>query len=148
MSITREVPNTIVLGGPVTVVNDLAATEQITPGMLIERTDVAGVAKFKKHAGQGLEGSIYATEQSMLNLTVDDVYAAADLVEAAVGAPGATIWALVASGANVAAGAKLCSGGNGLLEAVGGGDLTIAVVLEATDNSAGPGNARIKVEVV
>lgn len=148
--ITKYPPNTIYLGGAAAgervQVGDLAASEVITPGMLIERFNNAGAVKFRKHSGAGLAGAIYATEQSMLNKTVDDNYAAGDLVEATVCSAGTTIWAFIASGANIAAGDKLGSAGNGKLQPVGAG-VAIAVAMENKNNAAGPGDARIRIEV-
>lgn len=149
MSITKYPPNTVLLaGGPQpTIVNDIVASEAITPGMLIERFSDSGTPKFRKNATSGANGSTYAIEQSMLNRGVDDAYAAGDLVEAFVGKAGDTVWALVPSGTNVQAGAKMQADGAGLLIAVGAG-LVIARALEDTDNSAGPANMRCKVEIV
>lgn len=149
MSITsmKYPPNTIFLGGGHrTQVNDLAASETITPGMLIERFNAAGVIRFKKHATAGQMCHTIATDQSMMNLGVDSAYAANDLVEASVLGPGATFWGLIASGANIAAGDMLASAGNGKLQAVGGGTPTFKAI-ENKNNSAGPGDARIRVEV-
>ena len=50
MSITRNDPGTVYLGGPRMVVNDLAASEAITPGMLVEKFNNAGVWRVKKHS--------------------------------------------------------------------------------------------------
>lgn len=147
MAITKYPPNTVWLGGPRTEVGDLSAGEVITPGMLVERYNNAGVIRFRKHSGAGLAGSIFATEQSMLNKGVDDTYAVGDLMEVTVGAPGTTFWGLIASGANIAAGDKLASAGNGLLGAVGGG-IAVAIAIESKNNTAGPANARIRVECV
>lgn len=143
---TKYPPNTIMLGGEFTEVGDLAAGVAITPGMLIERYAVGTVPTFRPHTNADSEGSIYAMEQSMMNLGVDVPYAIGDLVQAAVARPGTTVWAIVASGANVAAGAKLSSAGNGKLKA--GTTKAIAVAVESKDNSAGPGDARIRVEVL
>jgi len=145
MAITRQSPNTVHLGGPVTVVNDLAASEAITPGHLIERFNSSGTIRFRKHTGTSLAGSIYATEQNMLNLGVDDAYAANDLVEAVVGAPGATIWALIASGQNIAAGNDMESAGNGTLKVYSSG-VKIATALE--NKPTVTVTTRIRVEVV
>jgi hypothetical protein len=145
MAITRQSPNTVYLGGPGTVVNDLAASEAITPGHLIERFNSSGTIRFRKHTGTSLAGSIYATEQNMLNKGVDDAYAANDLVEAVVGAPGTTIWALIASGQNIAAGNDLESAGNGTLKVYSSG-VKIATALE--NKPTVTVETRIRVEVV
>src|SRR5690349_6270605 len=122
MSITRNNPNTVFLGGDRTVINDLAASEAITPGHLIDRFNNAGVIRFRKHAtAGGAVAPIVALDQSMLNRGVDDAYAAADLVEAAALHKGATAWMLIASGQNITAGQKLESAGDGTLRALASG---------------------------
>jgi hypothetical protein len=122
MSITRQNPNTIFLGGDRTQVNDLAASAAITPGHLIERTNNAGVIRWRKHATAGGDTApAIATDQSMLNKSVDDDYAANDLVEASILHAGATAWMLIASGQDIAAGQKLESAGNGTLRALASG---------------------------
>lgn len=145
MAITKLPPNTIWLGGPVTVVNDLAASEVITPGHLIEKFNNAGIWRVRKHTGTSLAGSMYATEQSMLNRSVDGDYAASDLVGAVVGAPGATIWAWIASGQNIVFGNDLESAGNGTLKVYSAG-VKIATALETQANVTVA--TRIRVEVL
>lgn len=149
MSITRYPPNTIHLGGEaVTIVNDLVAKEVITPGMLIERVNDSGTPKYQKHGTAAQGGArTYALDQSMLNKGVDETYAIGDLVEAVVCPAGTTIWALIASGQNIAAGIKLESAGNGTLRVLAAGQ-PIAQALEAANNTAGPANMRIKVETL
>lgn len=122
MSITRYNPNTIFLGGGRVVINDLAASEAITPGHLVERFNNAGVIRFKKHAtAGGNTAKLVATEQSMLNKGVDDAYAANDLVEVAALQTGSTAWMLIASGQNITAGQRLESAGDGTLRAIASG---------------------------
>lgn len=147
MSITKENPRTIWLGGPGVEVNDIVANEAITPGMLLERTNNSGSPEFKKHAGAGVEGSTYALNQSMLNRGIDDAYAVGDLVEAVVLQKGSTVYAIVPSGQNLAAGARLQSNGAGKLIAYSSG-IAIARAVVAVDNSAGPGDARIRAEIL
>jgi hypothetical protein len=145
MSITRHAPNTVYLGGPRTVINDLAASEAITPGHLIEKFNNAGVWRLRKHTGTSLAGSMYATEQSMLNKGVDDAYAANDLVEAVHGTPGTTIWALLASGQSIVFGNDLESAGDGTLKVYNAG-VKIATANETVAAVVTP--TRIRVEVV
>lgn len=122
MAITALPPNTIWLGGPRTEIGDLAASEAITPGHLIERFNNAGVIRFRKHAtAAGNTPKIVATEQSMLNKGVDDAYAANDLVEASALKGGSTAWMFIASGQNIVAGNKLESAGDGTLRILAAG---------------------------
>ena len=144
MAITRNDPGTIFLGGPRTVVNDLAASEAITPGMLVEKFNNAGVWRVKKHSLTSAAGSQYATEQSMLNKGVDDAYAANDLVETSIGAPGSTFWALIASGQTIVFGNALESAGDGTLKVFSAGT-KIANALESKTATA---LTRLRIEVI
>lgn len=144
MAITRSNPNTIYLGGPRTVVNDLAASEAITPGHLIEKFNNAGVWRVKKHSLTSKEGNLYATDQNMVNKGVDDAYAAGDLVEAVAGAAGCTIWALIASGQTIVFGNALESAGDGTLKVYSSG-IKIANALESKTATA---TTRLRVEVI
>lgn len=146
MAITRYDPNTIWLGGPGTIVNDIVASEAITPGHLIERHNDAGTAKYRKHAAAGGKTApIFAMDQSMLNKGVDDAYASGDLVEALVGVPGTTAWAILASGQTIVAGQQLESAGDGTLRAIGSGEPIAAAVVGVTTTGA---VGRAKVEVL
>lgn len=146
MAITRNPPFTIHLGGHGTLVNDVPAGGAITPGMLIERYNASGTPKFRAHnSSGGFATPIFALNQSEMNKGIDDAYAADDLVKAFVGWPGSVIYAIVPSGQNIAAGAFLESNGDGRLKVYGSG-VRIAQAVEACDNSAGPGDKRIKVE--
>jgi hypothetical protein len=117
MSITRYDPNTIFLGGDRTQIGDLAVSEALTPGMLVERFNNGGIIRWRK-ATADIDGPpAIITNQSMLNLGVDDDYAAGDLAEVSILHKGATAWALIASGQNIAAGVLLGSAGDGTLKA-------------------------------
>lgn len=122
MSITRSNPNTIFLGGERIQVNDLAASEAITPGHLIARFNNGGVTRWRKATvtTDGTANAV-ATEQAMLNKGVDDAYAANDLVEASILQSGATAWMWIASGQNISFGDRLESAGDGTLRALASG---------------------------
>src|SRR5678815_4786809 len=107
MAIQRLDPGTIFLAGDRTVINDLAASEAITPGHLVETFNNAGVIRWRKATTDIAGVAAIATEQSMLNKGVDDAYALNDLVEVSILHPGAKAWAFIASGQNVAAGVLL-----------------------------------------
>lgn len=145
MAITRNDPGTIYLGGPRTVVNDLATSEAITPGHLVEKFNNAGVWRVRKHTLTSAAGSQYATEKSMENQDVDDVYAIGDLVETSIGAPGAAFWAWIASGQNIVFGNALESAGDGTLKVFNAGT-KIAQALETKANVTVA--TRIRVEVI
>lgn len=144
MSITRNDPGTVFLGGPRTVVNDCAAAVEIRPGHLVEKFNNAGVWRVKPHTLTSKEGTTYATEQSMLNLGVNDVYAINDLVETSIGAPGASFWALIASGQTIVFGNALESAGDGTLKVYSSG-IKIATALESKTATA---LTRLRIEVI
>lgn len=113
MSITRNNPNTIFLGGDRTQINDLAASEAITPGHLVERFNSAGTIRWRRATGNGTaKAPAVATDMAMLNKGVDDACAAGDLIEVSVLHKGAVAWMLIASGANVSAGDLLGDNGS------------------------------------
>lgn len=116
MSITRHNPNTIFLGGDRTQVNDLAVSQDITPGMLVERFNNAGVIRWRKATADIAGPPAILTNRPMLNEGVDTVCPTGDLAEVSILHKGATAWALIASGQNVAAGALLGSAGDGTLK--------------------------------
>jgi hypothetical protein len=149
MTITKYPPRTIWLGGHRVEIGDIAASEAITPGHLVLRFNAAGVVRYKKHDDAGADCvRAVATEQSMLNKGVDDAYAAGDLMEVSELAPGSYAWMIIGSGENIAAGQQLQSAGNGKLTAQTGDGIPLFAATENKDNSAGPGDARIRVEVV
>lgn len=145
MTITKYPPNTIWLGGTRTEENQFAASEAITPGHLIEMFNSSGVHRWRKHTtAGGNTQAAFATEQSMLNLGVDDAYAAGDLVEASIGQKGSTFWALIASGQNITFGQKLESAGDGTLKAIASGT-ALATALETVSAVA---LSHLRVEVL
>lgn len=140
-------PNTIHLGGEKVEVGDVAAGAAITPGMLLERYNSSGTPLFRPVQTLGIPCRTFALNQSMFNLGVDDTYGIGSTVEAGIGSPGSTWWALIASGGNVANGALLEVKVGGLVGAVTTGT-AIARAAESKDNSAGPANARIRIELI
>lgn len=155
MSLTINPPNTIHLGGRKELVGDLAASEAIYPGMLVELFNNGGIHRWRKSTLTDKVNSSFAVNQTMLNLGVNDACAAGDLIPVGVGSPGCTIWGLIASGASVAKGAELSDAGNGYFKARASG-ITIARALETINNTNGDANtvtglagvARIRVEFV
>jgi hypothetical protein len=146
MAITRLNPNTVFLGGNRVQVNDLAASEAITPGHLVDRFNNAGVIRWRKHATASIAvAPAFATEHAMANKGPDDAYAAGDLVEVSIGEPGAVFWAFIASGQNIVAGNKLESAGDGTLKIFGSG-VVLASALE--NKPTVTALTRIRVEIV
>jgi len=146
MSITRNNPNTIYLGGPRTQVNDLAASETITPGYLVDRFNSAGVIRWRKQATASIAcAPAFATEQGMLNRGVDDNYLVGELMEVSILGRGGYVWAFIASGQNIAAGNKLEAAGDGTLKIFSAG----VVLASALENKPSvTALTRIRVEVV
>jgi hypothetical protein len=146
MAITRSAPGTIWLGGPRTVINDMAAKAAITPGHLVERVNTAGVWQWQKQGTADVAAvKAVACEQSMFNKGVDDDYAVGDLVEVAELAGGSNAWMFIASGQNIAYGDKLGCANDGTLKAVGAGvALFVALETKATVTAL----TRIRVEAL
>ena len=141
MSITVRDPRTIHLGGSVTLVNDRTVSEAVTPGHLVE----LNAGQYRKHASAAAATTpAFALNMPELNKSYDDAYAATDQALIGIGAPGSTFLAWLASGQNVADGARLESAGGGLLTALAAGVL-IATAIEAKNATAG--DSRIRIEV-
>lgn len=148
MSITRQNPNTVFLGGDRTQINDLAASEAITPGHLVERFVSAGVTRWRKSTGNGTaKAPAVHTDMSMQNKGVDDACAANDLIEVSVLHKGATAWMFIASGTTANFGDLL--GDNGSASA---GTLktspTVALFTALESKSATVTPTRIRVEAL
>lgn len=144
MSITRFDPNTIFLGGNRTIVADLAASEAITPGHLVERWNSGGVIRWRKATADIAGPPAIALNHSMANKGVDDAYAANDLVEVAILDKGASAWCLIASGQNIAAGDLLGSAGSGTLKT----GATVARFTALENKPTVVATTRIRVEAV
>lgn len=151
MSITRQNPNTIFLGGPRTQVNDLAVSATTTPGMLVERFNNGGIIRWRPSTGNGTaKPAAVACDAPMLNKGVDDTYAANDLAEVSILEPGGTAWMLIASGQVVTAGALLGDNGSstpGTLKTSPSVALFTALENKTNDGSTGS-NIRIRVEAL
>lgn len=122
--------------------------EAITPGMLVER---GGSNDVQKHSVAGGNAApLFALPNDLVGDDLDDAYASGDTVQLAMCGPGAKVYALLAHGENVSAGAYLESDGLGALQAHTSGTEPASVVvraLEAKNNTTGS-NARIEVEVL
>lgn len=142
MSITGR--RVIVLLGQPIYNEDGVASEAITPGMLVQ-----GVTSIAKHATSGEDTShAFACERDEMGKDIDEAYAVGDTVKVAVLAPGDRAYGFLASGQNVAADANLMSAGTGYFTAHTGSNKVLARALEAVNNTAGPGAARIRLEMV
>jgi len=138
----------IALRGDPKVSEEFIATEAITPGHLLE-LDATGVKKNTDDAAN--VAAAFALERSELGKTIDDAYASGDIVKMGVFAPGDHVYALLASGQNVARGAYLTGTTAGLLTAASvAAGIRIARAWEAvnTSGSAPVAGTRIHVEIV
>lgn len=129
------------LGKPI-INEDGVASAAITPGHLVE--GVTSVAKFSTAGGPAPR--TFALERDELGDDIDVDYAADDNVKVGSFAPGMRVNALIASGENISEDQWLEPSDDGTLRAQSAGT-RIARALEAVDNSAGPSEARIRVEV-
>jgi hypothetical protein len=146
MSITRYDPNTIFLAGERQQVNDIATSEAITPGMLVDLFNNGGIIRYRKHATAGGDcAKAVLTQRSMLNEGVDNDTPAGDLAEVSVLSPGATAWMLIASGQNIAAGNKMESAGNGTLRVLASG---VALFMALENKPSVTTLTRIRVEAL
>jgi hypothetical protein len=146
MTITRNNPGTVFLGGDRTQIGDFAVSEAVTPGHLVERFNSAGVWRWRKHTITTATASpaAVATDQAMVNKGVDDVYAIADLAEVSVLHKGATAWMLIASGQTIVAGNRLESAGDGTLRIFGAG----WPLFQALESKTAVALTRIRVETI
>jgi hypothetical protein len=121
---------------------DGAAAEAITPGMLVLGT--TSLTKFSVAGGPAPRR--VAMERDEMGKGMDDAYASGDTVKVANLAPGDRVNALIASGQNISANAWLEPAADGTLRVFSAGTRW-GRALEAINNSAGPGNVRLRVEV-
>ncbi len=138
----------IVLKGDPIFTEDTDAAEAITPGHLISRGSGGTFSKNTTAANQAI---VHAVERVELGQDIDDAYAANDRVKAAHCKPGDRIYALIASGSNVAIGDYLCPSTTGGLLTKTGVTTTLRThqALEAVDATAGAvAGTRCRVEVV
>lgn len=104
---------------------ELLAVAAISPGDLIEETSAG---KFQVHSTEGGYATrIFAEVDALQGNTLDDDYAAADLVSANVELPGNEVQAFLKDGEDVAKGAKLISAGDGTLIAEGSASSGVTV---------------------
>jgi len=135
-------PKTVVLGG-VCHQREAVASATITPGMLVA---VAAGDLIAAHGTADQQAqSAWALEYALTGRGIDDDYLAGDQVIYGIAEEGSEIYALLASGQNVADRAKLTSAGNGRLKAASTDDFVVAEAREAVDASGGA--ARIRVEI-
>lgn len=166
----KATPSTIFLSGEISRGFEGIAVAAIRPGMLVNIRDAnptdgplttPGRNKdVGPHNAAGQSGSMFAREMDLTGSSIDDVYEIGDTVLYQTSRAGDRVYALLAAGQEVVAGARLESAGNGYLRAAtaGSGAATpvtfpgaaLAIALEDVDNNPGAGGApaRIKIEVL
>lgn len=136
----------------------VAVSKSILPGMLIERTtaDTPPDGDWQPHStAGGFAEAAVALElgfvadipfQTFSGGTIDDAYAAADLVRMHLCQPGDEMYMLLAASATaVVLTDFLESAGDGTLRKASSTNQRLFKPLEAVDNSAGAARARIRV---
>jgi hypothetical protein len=133
MAVTQLPPGTVYLGGEKTDVCDIAASETITPGDLVDRFNNAGTIRFRKQATASIRTPVaIAKEASMLGRSWNDTYAVNDLMETFIALPGCTFMGWIASGQNLVAGNKVEADGSGGFKVYATLGAALATCLENT----------------
>jgi hypothetical protein len=119
----------------------------IIPGMLVIRSSATQVVV---HNVEGAPAQpSFAVEYDLTGRTIADAYATADQVLFKTFTPGSGVYAWLAAGEDVAAGAFLSSNGDGTLKEAEAEENIVAQALEAVDNDGTAAVAvRIRVETV
>lgn len=133
----------IALMGKPYVTEEGVASEAITPGHLVK--GVTSIAKVSTAALAHPRN--FALEREELGSDIDTAYASGDVVKVGAFHQGSRVLALIASGQNITADAKLEAAADGTLRVFASG-VVLARALESVNNAAGPGVARLRVEVI
>jgi hypothetical protein len=130
-------------GGPFQT-EDWTAGVSLLPGHLVVFNAAGAVVKH--NTASGATSKSFALERNEMGKDIDAPYAVGDVVKVGMFAGGERVLAFIPSGANIAKAALLESNGDGTLKA--GSGVPIGRAMEAVNNTAGPGEARITVEVI
>lgn len=134
-------PNTILLRGDPIGSEGTVVTAAITPGMAVLPAG-GNVAR----AGANIISPSFARENELVGLGIDDDYAVGDRCLYWTPRKGDWFYAILGTTQEIAAGAALSTGANGVLVAQTSTNPTVARALEAVTTTGA--TARIKVEVV
>lgn len=129
---TTEVPKRIHLLGSGRH-EEFVAAGAITPGHLMEM-DSNGKVVVHNSAGV-LAERMFALEDALQGGTIDDAYAADDVVATVMCHPGDVVYALLAAGEDAEKGEFLTSNGDGELKVATGSDAVVGVALDNLDLS-------------
>lgn len=146
-------PHNIVIKGRDSARDDGISDGALMPGHLIEQTGVAPSGEARTYGVHSTAGGTASARFALTGLGgkgIGDQYADGEHIRHKTFLPGDEVYALLASGANVAAGDFLESEGDGTLGALDGTapDSAVCIATEAVDNSGSANPARIVVEVI
>lgn len=143
-------PKTVIIRAQNGERSDGVASAAITPGMLIEMSGTEGTERtYQPHSTAGGETLSDFAIQGKAGRGIEQDYPSGAYIEHKAFQPGDEVYALLATGSNVAVGDQLVSKGDGTLGASGGGGgAPIALATESIDNSGGSGAVRIVAEVI
>lgn len=149
---SNDTPKTILLRGK-PIQREAVAAGALIPGELAMLTNTGALQRH--NAAADVVEAVIVREQERAGGGIDAAYAANDRVPYYVCSKGDEVFAFVATGNNVAIGAKLESNGTGALRlsthavtnAATAAAWPLAVALEAINNASGV-NQRIKVRVL
>lgn len=130
------------LGQPI-VTEEGIADEAITPGHLVDGVTTIG----KRATASVATPRTFALERDEMGDDIDVAYASGDTVKVGAFHSGQRVYAFIASGQNITADAKLEASNDGTLKVFSAG-IVLARALESVNNSAGPGEARLRVEII
>jgi len=135
----------ISLRGPGQVNEDNKAAEAIKPGHL---TNIDGSGNLIKNTTtSGDLSKSFALERDEFGSDIDVAYAVNDVVKIGAFAGGDRVLALTPSGQNLAKGARVEADNAGRVVVYSSGSV-IGRTIEAVNNSAGPGDARVALEII
>jgi len=134
----------ITLRGTPIINEDNKAGEAIKPGHLLM---ISGGNLIKNTGNAANVARAFALERDEFGNDIDTAYATNDVVKVGVFHGGQRVLAFTPSGQNLAKGARVEADNAGRLVAFSSGAV-LGRVLEAADNSAGPADMRILLEII
>lgn len=140
-------PDIILTGKENTVKNERTAGGNLTPGYLVERNASGEVIPHATAAGTDVTPAFHVPGPAGQDIDTDTP--SGSNAHYRVAQPGVKVYALLATGENVAEDEKLESAGDGTLQAdsAGGADFPVRT-LEAVDASGASDPVRVEVEVI
>lgn len=131
--VSGNIPKRILLIASDSRHEEYIAAVPVLPGELLIRNAANNVSPHSVEGG--IAERMYALEDALQGRTIDDAYAAGELVAVGVCNPGDKILARLDAGANVVIGDHLESAGNGKLTKATGSNTVLAIAEQAIDNT-------------